>query len=58
MMLQRNLLYTAVTRAKQLAVLVGSRHALPAAVSTVRAGRRHNPSPTASPAEHRRTFGR
>jgi exodeoxyribonuclease V alpha subunit len=41
MMLQRNLLYTAVTRAKQLVVLVGSRRALAAAVRTVSAGRRH-----------------
>ena len=41
MMLQRNLLYTAVTRAKQLVVLVGSRRALAAAIRTVSAGRRH-----------------
>jgi exodeoxyribonuclease V alpha subunit len=41
MMLQRNLLYTAVTRAKKLVVLVGSRRALAAAVRTVAAGRRH-----------------
>jgi len=41
MMLQRNLLYTAVTRAKKLVVLVGSRRALAAAVRTVGAGRRH-----------------
>jgi len=41
MMLQRNLLYTAVTRAKKLVVLVGSRRALAAAVRTVSAGRRH-----------------
>jgi exodeoxyribonuclease V alpha subunit len=41
MMLQRNLLYTAVTRAKRLVVLVGSRRALAAAVRTVGAGRRH-----------------
>jgi exodeoxyribonuclease V alpha subunit len=40
MMLQRNLLYTAVTRAKQLVVLVGSRRALGQAVRTVSAGRR------------------
>ncbi|GCD45659.1 ATP-dependent RecD-like DNA helicase [Streptomyces paromomycinus] len=40
MMLQRNLLYTAVTRAKQLVVLVGSRKALGQAVRTVSAGRR------------------
>ncbi|WP_327003603.1 ATP-dependent RecD-like DNA helicase [Dactylosporangium sp. NBC_01737] len=41
MMLQRNLLYTAVTRAKKLVVLVGSRRALAAAVRTVGAGRRY-----------------
>ncbi|MGW9524210.1 SF1B family DNA helicase RecD2 [Streptomyces diastaticus] len=40
MMLQRNLLYTAVTRAKRLVVLVGSRKALGRAVRTVSAGRR------------------
>ncbi|KUL67045.1 MULTISPECIES: SF1B family DNA helicase RecD2 [Streptomyces violaceusniger group] len=40
MMLQRNLLYTAVTRAKRLVVLVGSRRALGQAVRTVSAGRR------------------
>ncbi|MGX1670400.1 SF1B family DNA helicase RecD2 [Streptomyces sp. NPDC055400] len=40
MMLQRNLLYTAVTRAKKLVVLVGSRKALGQAVRTVSAGRR------------------
>lgn len=41
-MLQRNLLYTAVTRAKKLVVLVGSRKALGQAVRTVSAGRRHS----------------
>jgi len=41
MMLQRNLLYTGVTRAKKLVVLAGSRRALAAAVRTKRAGRRH-----------------
>jgi exodeoxyribonuclease V alpha subunit len=41
MMLQRNLLYTAVTRAKLLVVLVGSRRALWKAVKTVGAGRRY-----------------
>ncbi|WP_310724737.1 ATP-dependent RecD-like DNA helicase [Streptomyces sp. N2A] len=40
LMLQRNLLYTAVTRAKRLVVLVGSRKALGQAVRTVSAGRR------------------
>ncbi|MET8815344.1 ATP-dependent RecD-like DNA helicase [Streptomyces sp. NPDC004549] len=39
-MLQRNLLYTAVTRAKRLVVLVGSRKAIGQAVRTVSAGRR------------------
>ena len=42
MMLQRNLLYTGVTRAKQLIVLVGSRRALAQAVRTPGAGRRHS----------------
>jgi exodeoxyribonuclease V alpha subunit len=41
MMLQRNLLYTAVTRAKQLVVLVGSSKALGQAVRTTGSGRRH-----------------
>ncbi|WP_285775087.1 ATP-dependent RecD-like DNA helicase [Microtetraspora sp. NBRC 13810] len=41
MMLQRNLLYTAVTRAKRLVVIVGSRRALTQAVRTKGAGRRH-----------------
>ncbi|MFI7007014.1 ATP-dependent RecD-like DNA helicase [Streptomyces sp. NPDC050145] len=41
MMLQRNLLYTAVTRAKRLVVLVGSRKALGQAVRTVSAGKRY-----------------
>jgi exodeoxyribonuclease V alpha subunit len=40
MMLQRNLLYTAVTRAKKLVVLVGSMKALAVAVRTLGAGRR------------------
>jgi exodeoxyribonuclease V alpha subunit len=39
MMLQRNLFYTAVTRAKRLVVLVGSRRALWKAVHTVGASR-------------------
>ncbi|MFJ3158911.1 SF1B family DNA helicase RecD2 [Streptomyces kanasensis] len=39
-MLQRNLLYTAVTRARKLVVLVGSRKAIGQAVRTVSAGRR------------------
>ncbi len=41
MMLQRNLLYTAVTRAKQLVVLVGSARALGQAVRVTGSGRRH-----------------
>ncbi|MDL4774387.1 SF1B family DNA helicase RecD2 [Actinomadura xylanilytica] len=41
MMLRRNLLYTGITRAKKLVVLVGSRRALAAAVRTPGAGRRH-----------------
>jgi exodeoxyribonuclease V alpha subunit len=42
MMLQRNLLYTAVARAKQLAVLVGSMmKAIGKAVRVTGAGRRH-----------------
>jgi exodeoxyribonuclease V alpha subunit len=40
-LLQRNLLYTAVTRAKTLVVLVGSRKALAIAVRTAGTGRRH-----------------
>ena len=40
MMLQRNLLYTAVTRARKLVVLVGPRKAIGQAVRTVSAGRR------------------
>jgi exodeoxyribonuclease V alpha subunit len=40
MMLQRNLLYTAVTRAKKLVVLVGSMKALAVALRTVGSGRR------------------
>jgi len=41
MMLQRNLIYTAVTRAKKLVVLVGSQRALAVAVRTRGAGRRY-----------------
>jgi exodeoxyribonuclease V alpha subunit len=40
-MLQRNLLYTAVTRAKKLVVLAGSRRALAAAVRNKGSGRRY-----------------
>ena len=41
LMLQRNLLYTAVTRAKRIVVLVGSKRALAKAVRTDGAGRRY-----------------
>lgn len=41
MMLQRNLVYTGVTRARKLIVLVGSRRALAQAVRTSGSGRRH-----------------
>jgi len=41
MMLQRNLLYTAVTRARQLCVLVGSRRALGMAVKNDKVSRRY-----------------
>jgi len=41
LMLKRNLLYTGVTRAKKLVVLVGSRRALAVAVRTKGAGWRH-----------------
>jgi exodeoxyribonuclease V alpha subunit len=41
MMLQRNLLYTAVTRAKRIVVLVGSKRALAKAVRSQGAGRRY-----------------
>ena len=44
MMLQRNLLYTTVTRAKQLVVLVGSPRALGQAVRATGSGRRHTAS--------------
>ena len=40
-LLQRNLLYTAISRAKRLVVLVGSRKALAIAVRTAGTGRRH-----------------
>jgi exodeoxyribonuclease V alpha subunit len=41
LMLQRNLLYTAVTRANKLVVLVGSKKAIGQAVRVTGAGRRH-----------------
>lgn len=40
-MLQRNLIYTAITRAKRLVVLVGSKRALAVAVRTKGTGKRH-----------------
>jgi exodeoxyribonuclease V alpha subunit len=40
-MLQRNLLYTAVSRATRLVVLVGSRRALAKAIRTTGAGHRY-----------------
>jgi exodeoxyribonuclease V alpha subunit len=40
-MLQRNLLYTAITRGKKLVVLVGSRKALAAAVQRQDTARRY-----------------
>jgi exodeoxyribonuclease V alpha subunit len=40
-MLQRNLIYTAITRAKRLVVLVGSKQALAVAVRTKGTGKRH-----------------
>ena len=41
MMLQRNLLYTAVTRARKLAILVGTRRAIQIAVRTNPTANRH-----------------
>ena len=42
MMLQRNLLYTAITRAKQLVVLVGDRKATYIAVNNNKVAERHS----------------
>ena len=42
MMLQRNLIYTGVTRGKQLVVLIGQQKALAAAVRNHRTGERHS----------------
>ena len=42
MMLQRNLLYTAITRAKRLVVLVGTRKALHIAVNNNKVAERHS----------------
>ncbi len=41
MMLQRNLLYTAVTRAKKLAILIGTRRAIAIAVKNDKTAERH-----------------
>jgi exodeoxyribonuclease V alpha subunit len=41
MMLQRNLLYTAVTRAKKLVILVGTRKALNIAIQNNKVSERH-----------------
>ena len=42
MMLQRNLLYTAITRARRLVVLVGTRRAIQIAVENDRVARRYS----------------
>ncbi|HUV26765.1 MAG TPA: ATP-binding domain-containing protein, partial [Anaerolineales bacterium] len=42
MMLQRNLLYTAMTRARRLCVLVGNRRAIGIAVSNNRVAQRYS----------------
>jgi exodeoxyribonuclease V alpha subunit len=42
MMLQRNLLYTAITRARQLCVLVGNRKAIGIAVNNNRVAQRYS----------------
>ena len=41
LMLQRNLLYTAITRAKKLVILVGTRKALAIAVKNDKVSNRH-----------------
>ena len=41
-MLQRNLIYTAVTRAKKLCMLVGTTNALSIAVESMNASRRNS----------------
>jgi len=40
-LLQRNLIYTAVTRGKKLVVLVGTKKALAMAINTVKSSKRH-----------------
>jgi exodeoxyribonuclease V alpha subunit len=42
MMLQRNLLYTAITRAKRLVILVGTRQAAHIAVNNNKVAERHS----------------
>jgi exodeoxyribonuclease V alpha subunit len=42
LMLQRNLLYTAVTRARRLVVLVGTKKAIAVAVRNSKVSRRHS----------------
>jgi exodeoxyribonuclease V alpha subunit len=56
LMLQRNLLYTAVTRAKRIVVLVGSKRALAKAVRTEGAGRRY--TALAERLQRQATYGR
>ena len=41
MLLQRNLIYTAVTRGKKLVIMVGTKKALAIAVNTVKSEKRH-----------------
>ena len=41
-MLQRNLLYTAITRARKLVVLVGTRYAVQLAVDNNKVAERHS----------------
>jgi hypothetical protein len=53
--LQRNLLYTAVTWAEGIVVLVGSGRALAMAVRTQGAGRRHTALPDGSQSGQART---
>ncbi|MCY3867001.1 MAG: ATP-binding domain-containing protein, partial [Chloroflexi bacterium] len=42
LMLQRNLLYTAITRAKRLVILVGTRQAMRIAVNNNKVAERHS----------------
>jgi hypothetical protein len=56
LMLRRNLIYTGVTRAKKLVVLVGARRALAVAVRTTGAGRRHGPRPPARAGDSQRSL--